>query len=113
MKWIIVALLCVFTISLSAQTSTRTLAWDHPGETLAAVQADSYTLKVGAGAAVVVIPTCALAATTVTCTTPLVASGSPIVVTRINAFGSASGTLTGATPNGPVNIKVTVVVTVP
>lgn len=104
----------LFASPLVAQTVTRTLNWNQPNATLAEVQALVYTSQVDSLTPVILKPSC-LAGTPVTCTAPIVFTSGPhtITLTATNAFGSASVSLTGAPPNSPVAISITISVTVP
>lgn len=108
-------LLLLFPQPSFSQTASYKLTWDQPlpaGQTFTDVQAYSWTLKVGTGTPTVVLPVC-INGTTITCTVPVPTQGPSYTITAINGFGSASGTVSGTAPSGPVNIKVVVTVTVP
>ncbi len=95
---------------------------DTPAQTLAKVQAYSYTTKVDTLAAEVTTQACALAGSAVNCTAPLssaalaqmaTAGQHTITLTAINSFGAGVGTLTGAAASGPISITIVVKVTIP
>lgn len=112
-------LIAVVTAGLvHAQTITQSLEWDHATDTLANIQAYTFTLKIDAGPVVQIAPTCVAQAPTAHCKTPItLASGTHVlIVTATNANGTASGTLNyvpGQQPSGPVNIVIVTKITVP
>lgn len=108
--------LLLVAVSSQAQTATYKLGWDFTNALLADVQQYATTVKFGTAAPIATTPTCTQNGTTVSCITvplpgPFVA---PVVVTVSNAFGSTSSApLNGSAPGSPINVKVTVTVTVP
>lgn len=100
-----------------AQTAVAKLQWTQNNltstATLADIQGYTYTLKVDGGPAQLLTATCVAP---LTCTAPLptMASGThTLALTATNAFGSGSTTLNGTPPANPINVTVTVSVTVP
>lgn len=99
-----------------AQTVTRSLGWTQPNDVLSAVNAYTFSLTVDAGPVAPVTPVCQTAGVNVTCTAPItLAPGHHIIVlTATNASVSASGTLDYMPPpTTPVNIQITIKITVP
>jgi hypothetical protein len=104
-------------MAVTAQTATWKLAWEQP-EVLATVQTYAFTLKVDAGAAAPITPTCtALAGTPgllTTCTAPMPVLSQGVhtlVLTATSPFGSTSApALNGAPPATAVSVRVIVVV---
>lgn len=108
----------ILSASLSAQTTTRKLAWDQPNvATAAEAQALVYTLTIDARPPAVVAQTCVQATPSlVSCTTPLTALGAgkhTLTLQVDNGFDSAVATLSGASPSIPSNLKISITVTVP
>lgn len=119
-KLLLVLGVLLIAASASAQTTTAKLGWDQQllaGQTIADLQAAVWTLKIDAGAPVVVVTTCVAGTPNPLCTTPLgpfVTTGThTLIITGTNGFGSVSGSLTGSSLAVPVNIKVVITVTVP
>lgn len=115
--WLVVVCWCGLLAGLSAQTSTSRVAWDQ-GEPVALAQANSYTLKVDAAAAVALVTTCMGDAASSKCSAPLpvtlTAGTHTLIVTAINGFGSTpSLPLVGAPPARPTNVTLTITLTVP
>lgn len=119
----IVACLCALTWGAGtahAQTASATLVWDT-SDTLANVQAEQTFLKVGSAAAVAITPTCVAKAQSpnlqTECTTPVASvppAGTQITVTVSNGAGLAATTITeGGGPSAPVDVRVTITVTLP
>ncbi len=102
---------------LSAQTTTRRLAWDQPNATLAEAQALVCTLVIDARPPVVLTQTCTQATPSlVSCTVPVTALGAgkhTLTLTVDNGFDSAAASLSGASPSVPSNLKLSLTITVP
>lgn len=116
-RFLLLALVLVPSL-LSAQTIARTLSWQQPGDTLANIQAYTYTAQVDTATATILTPNCVSgipATNPVTCSAPIVfvAGAHTITLTAINGFGSATASLSGAPPSGPVSMTVVVKVTIP
>lgn len=110
----VIILLALATIP-TAQTVTRTLSWEHLGVSLTEVASYAFSVQIDKTTPIAISPTCALSGTIVSCQSPITFTPAPhvITLTATNAFGSTSGSLSGTSPTPAINIKVTVVVTVP
>lgn len=103
---------------VAAQTVNRNLEWDHLADTLARVNGYVFTLKIDAAAATAITPQCQTAGADVHCKTPitLTPGNHTIVVSATNANTTSSGTLNYVpppAPSTPVNITITISITVP
>lgn len=108
----------VLSACVSAQTTTRKLAWEQSDAlTVAAAQALVYTLTVDAKPPAVIAQTCVQTAPPlISCTAPLVALGAgkhTLTLQVDNGFDSAAATLAGASPAVPNNLKIAITITVP
>ena len=117
-KILLSTLFILMAAAAEAQTITRTLSWQQPGDTLANIQSYTYTAQVDAAAAVFLVTACVSgipATNPVTCSAPIVfaAGAHTITLTAINGFGSAVSTISGAPPSGPLSMTVVVKVTIP
>lgn len=108
----------ILSACLSAQTTTRKLAWDQPNvATVAEAQALVYTLTIDAKPPTVIVQTCVQATPSlISCTAPLTALGAgkhTLTLQVDNGFDSAVVTLAGASPSIPNNLKISITITVP
>lgn len=112
----IALLFALQSVTLAAQTSTSRIAWDM-GEAPALAQSFAYTFKLDAAAPITLTATCAAKTPGSSCTAPIanLTSGShTIVVTATSPLASASSDpLTGTAPGKPLNVTITITVTVP
>ncbi len=93
------------------------MVWDE-ADTLVNINSYVYSLKIDSATATQLVATCAVVSTNVHCTSPIIlSSGShTIVLTATNGAGSASATLNyvpGTLPTTPVNLGITITITVP
>jgi hypothetical protein len=112
--------LCVvwlLTAAVSSQTVTRVADWDQPNATVAEAQAYAYALQIDAAAPVKLAQTCATVGAVTHCTAPVAATFTPgthtLTLTAVNAFGSASATVTGAPPSGPITFTLKFTISIP
>jgi hypothetical protein len=111
----------LFLFAAAVPTSAQTnwlLKWTQPNATPAEAGLYVYTIRVDAAAPITVPVTCSVVSAATQCQTPLPTITTPgqhtVSITAANAFGaSAPATLTGAPPATPINITVTVTVTIP
>ena len=114
-------LMIATTILLSAtvaqgQTTTHKLAWDQ-SEAPTVLANVAWTLKVDTGTPSVVTPTCVAKGSGSTCSVPIpsftTTGPHTVTITGDNGFGPVSGSLTGSPMSPPVNITVSVTITIP
>lgn len=112
--WLSLCLLLMFGQRADAQTVNRTIQWQHLTVPLSDVQAYKFTQQIDTGAATAITPTC-VAGPPVTCTNPVSFAAGPhtITITAFSGGGQASGSTTVSPPSGPVNISISITVTVP
>lgn len=111
LRWAIVLTLILWSVPLAAQTVTRRLQWDQPGQTPQDVPTLSYALVVDATPSVTLVATCAQAGPVLRCSAPLgplTPGVHTLTLTVTSPSGSASGTLTVGPPSPPVNITIVV-----
>lgn len=102
----------------AAQSTSATLAWDMPQNTVADSQAFTYSMKDGANASVAVAaPACAQVSGVTHCSStiqPLAPGQHSITLTASSPLGTATSVpTTGSTPGKPTNVTITINVTVP
>jgi hypothetical protein len=123
-----IGLLVLLATPVHVQTTTQTLNWTQPSDTLVNIQGYtfSYTFTLngtGNGAAIALKATCvalgAPATSGASCSAPLtttLAVGSVLTLTATDAYGSTSAqpfTFAGMAPGTPSNISVVVTISVP
>lgn len=102
----------------TAQTTSATLQWSH-ADSLINVQGYTFSLKIDAAAPTALTATCVAGTSVVNCTAPIttnLAVTHTIVVTAMNAAGSAAGTLNYVPPATPAplsSVKIVITITVP
>ena len=114
----LLVLLGIFTVGVAtASAQNWRVVWQQPNATPAEAQAYIYRLSVDSGPSAVVPVTCNTVSGNVTeCQTarPALGSGPHVLtLTAENGFGSASASVSGQPPANPVQIRITVEITVP